>query len=43
MEESFGIEYFLLNDSLSFLMSVNWYVIEVLGHLDAIVQIEDTP
>ena len=29
MEESFGIEYFLSNSDLSFLIAVNWYVIEV--------------
>lgn len=31
MSESFGIEYFLFDERLSFLIAVNWYVIEVSG------------
>ena len=36
MEESFGIEYFLSNSDLSFLIAVNWYVIEVSGDCEDI-------
>lgn len=36
MEESFGIEYFLSNSDLSFLIAVNWYVIEVSGNCEDI-------
>jgi hypothetical protein len=36
MEESFGIEYFLSNSNLSFLIAVNWYVIEVSGNCEDI-------
>ena len=36
MEESFGIEYFLSNSELSFLIAVNWYVIEVSGNCEDI-------
>lgn len=31
MSESFGIEYFLFDERLNFLIAVNWYVIEVSG------------
>ena len=36
MEESFGIEYFLSNNNLSFLIAVNWYVIEISGDCEGI-------
>ena len=31
MENSYGMEYFLTNERLSYLIAVNWYVIEVTG------------
>ncbi|RAV02766.1 hypothetical protein DQG13_08955 [Paenibacillus sp. YN15] len=31
MENSFGMEYFLSNEKLDYLIAVNWYVIEVAG------------
>lgn len=31
LEKSFGIEYFLTNEKTDFLIAVNWYVIEVSG------------
>lgn len=31
LEKSFGMEYFLTNKKMDFLIAVNWYVIEVVG------------
>jgi len=31
LEECFGIEYFLSNEQKSYLISVNWYTLEVVG------------
>ena len=31
MENSFGMEYFVSNEKVNFLIAVNWYVIEVAG------------
>lgn len=31
LEDCFGIEYFVSNENISYLISVNWYSIEVLG------------
>lgn len=31
LENSFGMEYFLTNEKMDFLIAVNWYVIEVSG------------
>lgn len=31
LEKSFGMEYFLTNEKMDFLIAVNWYVIEVSG------------
>ncbi|MBV7433874.1 hypothetical protein KRX19_02450 [Cardiobacteriaceae bacterium TAE3-ERU3] len=31
MQECYGMEYFVSNESLDFLISVNWYVIQCLG------------
>lgn len=31
MENSYGMEYFVSNEKMEFLISVNWYVIEVAG------------
>lgn len=31
MENSFGMEYFVSNEKLDFLIAVNWYAIEVAG------------
>lgn len=31
LKKSFGMEYFLTNDKVDFLIAVNWYVIEVSG------------
>lgn len=31
LEKSFGMEYFLSNERLDFLIAVNWYVIEITG------------
>ncbi|MFC5404421.1 hypothetical protein [Cohnella soli] len=33
MENSYGMEYFLSNENLDYLIVVNWYVIEVSGSL----------
>ncbi|KNB71980.1 hypothetical protein ADS79_16230 [Brevibacillus reuszeri] len=34
MENSHGMEYFISDESLSFLISVNWYSIEYAGDID---------
>ncbi|WP_143603397.1 hypothetical protein [Floricoccus tropicus] len=31
LEETFGMEYFVTNDKYDYLISVNWYVIELVG------------
>lgn len=31
MEESFGMEYFVVDEKMDYLIASNWYVIEVLG------------
>lgn len=31
MEQTFGMEYFVTNESFDFLLAVNWYVIEGIG------------
>lgn len=31
LEECFGMEYFLSNEKITYLISVNWYTIEVVG------------
>ena len=33
MENSYGMEYFVSNENLDFLVAVNWYVIEIAGSI----------
>ncbi|GIO33581.1 MULTISPECIES: hypothetical protein [Paenibacillus] len=37
MENSHGMEYFISDESLSFLISVNWYSIEYVGDIDLLI------
>ena len=40
MEHSFGIEYFLTNESFDYLIAVNWYTLEVVG--SAVAKLRDS-